>query len=137
MKSARVDKKYMELIQAFPLVPLRNKSEFDQAVKVMKKLAYRLNELGTGEANYLAVLGDLIAQYEKRLPRMTERMTPREALVFLMESNGLVQADIVEFVGHKSNLSAFLSGNRGLSKKAACRLAEHFKVSPALFILEK
>jgi HTH-type transcriptional regulator/antitoxin HigA len=124
----------MTLIREFPLVPLRAKSDLEQAVSVMKRLAYRRSSLSSGEADYLTVLGDLIAQYEKRLPRLAEEMTPQEALTFLMEANGLAQADLVEYVGHKSNLSAFLSGNRGLSKRAASRLAEYFKVSPALFL---
>ncbi len=134
MNTARVDKAYMELIREFPLVPIREKSEFEEAVKVMKGLAYRRASLSNCEADYLSVLGDLIAQYEKQLPRLTQEMTPQEALVYLMEQNELAQADLVEFVGHKSNLSAFLSGHRGLSKRAACRLAEYFKVSPALFL---
>lgn len=134
MNTARVDKAYMELIREFPLVPLREKSEFEEAVKVMKRLAYRRASLSTAEADYLSVLGDLIAQYEKQLPRLAAEMTSQEVLVYLMEENELAQADLVEFVGHKSNLSAFLSGRRGLSKRAACRLAEYFKVSPALFL---
>ena len=134
MNTARVDKAYMEMVREFPLVPLRDKSEFDEAIKVMKRLAYRRSGLSNGEADYLTVLGDLIAQYEKKLLRLAEEMTPREAVAFLMESNGLAQTDLVEYVGYKSNLSAFLSGHRGLSKRAACRLAEYFKVSPALFL---
>ena len=124
----------MTLVREFPLVPLRDNSEFGDAVKVMKRLAYRRSSLSTGESDYLAVLSDLIAQYERRLPRLAVEMTPREALAFLMEANGLAQTDLVEFVGYKSNLSAFLSGHRGLSKRAACRLAEYFKVSPGLFL---
>jgi len=134
MNTARVDKAYMELVRKFPLVPLRDKTEFDEGVQVMKRLAYRRSSLSSGESDYLTVLGDLIAQYEKQLPRLAEEMTPREALAFLMEANGLAQADLVEYVGYKSNLSAFLSGHRGLSKRAACRLAEYFKVSPGLFL---
>jgi HTH-type transcriptional regulator/antitoxin HigA len=134
MNTARVDKAYMELVREFPLVPLRERLDFEEAVKVMKRLAYRRSSLSSGEADYLTVLGDLIAQYEKRLPRIAEEMTPQEALAFLMEANGLLQADLVECVGYKSNLSAFLNGHRGLSKRAACRLAEHFKVSPGLFL---
>ena len=134
MNTARADKAYMALVKEFPLVPLRDKDEFEEAVKVMKRLAYRRNSLSSSEADYLTVLGDLIAQYEKRLPQLAEEMTPREALAFLMESNGLAQVDLVEYVGYKSNLSAFLSGHRGLSKRAACRLAEYFKASPALFL---
>lgn len=134
MNTARVDKGYMELVRKFPLIPLRTKTEFDEAIKVMKELAYRRSSLSKSEADYLTVLGDLIAQYEKKLPQSSVEMSPQEALAFLMESNGLAQADLVEFVGYKSNLSAFLSGHRGLSKRAACRLAEFFNVSPAIFL---
>ncbi len=134
MNTARVDKAYMELVKEFPLIPLRDKSQLAQAVQMMKQLAYRKNTLTGSESDYLAVLGDLIAKYEKRLPLLAEEMTPQEALAFLMETNGLAQADLVEYVGYKSNLSAFLNGHRSLSKRAACRLADYFKVSPALFL---
>ncbi len=125
MNTARVDKGYMELVRKFPLVPLRYKSEFDDAIKAMKQLAYRRSSLSSGEADYLTVLGDLIAQYEKRLPRLAAAMTPQEALAFLMESNGLAQTDLVEYVGHKSNLSAFLSGHLRAEQArsmSACRI---------------
>ncbi|HEY9679113.1 MAG TPA: hypothetical protein V6C76_13975 [Drouetiella sp.] len=134
MNTAKIDPTYLDLIVKFPLVPLRRKSEFDEAIKIMKELAYRRSTLTSGEADYLSVLGELIAQFERKLPKLAEDITPQEALVFLMESNNLAQADIVEFVGQKSNLSAFLNGHRGLSKRSACRLAEFFKVSPALFL---
>ena len=134
MNTARIDRRYMELVRRFPLVPIRSKSQFEAAIHVMKALAYRLENLSSGEADYLAVLGDLIAQYEKRLPELSDQMTPQEALAYLMEANGLAQSDLVEYVGHKSNLSAFLSGHRGLSKLAARRLAEFFSVSPVLFL---
>ncbi len=134
MTTAKVDKGYFELIKEFPLVPLRDKSHFDTSVKLMKRLAYRRSELSKGESDYLAVLADLIAQYERRLPPLADQLSPQEALAYLMEQNSLTQSDLVQFVGHKSNLSAFLNGHRGLSKQAACRIAEYFRVSPALFL---
>jgi len=134
MITKRADNAYLALIEEFPLVPLRDKSEFDEAVNAMKTVAGRINSLTSSESDYLTVLGDLITQYEKKLPRLAEETTPREALAYLMEVNGLAQTDLVEYVGHKSNLSAFLSGQRGLSKRAACRLAEYFSVSPTLFM---
>jgi HTH-type transcriptional regulator/antitoxin HigA len=134
MNTARADKAYMKLVELFPLVPLREESHFNEAVRVMKELAYRRASLSTGQADYLSVLGGLIAEYEKRIPGLADEMTPREALLYLMQVNGLAQADLVAYVGYKSNLSAFLSDHRGLSKRAAMRLADYFKVSPALFL---
>lgn len=134
MNTARADNQYMSLVKDFPLVPLRTENDFHEAVKVMKQLAKRIPSLSVGEADYLSVLGDLIKAYESRLPKLDDDMTPQEALRYLMEENQLSQADLVEFVGYKSNLSAFLNGHRGLSKRAATRLAEYFHVSPALFL---
>ncbi len=134
MNTGRVDKAYMQLVSDFPLVPLRDKSEFEEAVKLMKKLAYNRSTLTSGEADYLSVLGDLIARYESRVLQPSSKLEPQEALAYLLEINGLAQSDIVDCVGHKSNLSAFLGGHRSLSKRAAFRLAEYFKVSPALFL---
>jgi HTH-type transcriptional regulator/antitoxin HigA len=134
MSAEKIDKAYMALISYFPLVPLREKAQFEEAVKVMKELAYRMSDLSPAEADYLSVLGGLIAQYEESLPRLAPEMTPQEALVYLMEVNELGQSELVPFVGHKSNLSAFLNGHRGLSKRAASQLADYFKVSPALFL---
>ena len=135
MSAARLDDEYMQLIKLFPLVPIHGETQFAEAVKVMKGLAYHRKRLSQGESDYLIVLSNLIAQYEKQLPRLAPKMTPAEALAYLMEINGLTQTDLVPLTGHKSNLSAFLSGKRQLSKLAAVRLAEYFKVSPAVFLV--
>ena len=134
MNTARADDDYMKLVGSFPLIPLRHEKQFSEAIKVMKQLAGRMSLLTQGEADYLAVLGDLIKGYENKLPKLNETMSPQEALTYLMEVNGLAQADLVELVGYKSNLSAFLGGHRELSKRAATRLAEFFGVSPSLFL---
>jgi HTH-type transcriptional regulator/antitoxin HigA len=135
MSTVRADKQYMTLVKRFPLVPLRDELEFEQAVKLMRELAYQRSTLSSGQADYLTVLGGLIAEYEKQLPRLVAtNMRPEEALRYLMNVNGLAQADLIDCVGYKSNLSSFLSGKRGLSKRAAIRLANYFKVSPALFL---
>ncbi|MBC7997451.1 MAG: hypothetical protein IAF58_05895 [Leptolyngbya sp.] len=68
MTSTKIDKAYLELINQFPLIPLREGSHFEDAIRVMKKLAYRIDDLSQGEADYLSVLSDLILKYEKRLP---------------------------------------------------------------------
>lgn len=134
MSAARIDNEFLTLVMEFPLTPLRTKHEFAEAVMIMKRLAKRLSSLSVGESNYLSELGDLIRSYELKLPALDKELSPQEALKFLMEENNLSQNALVEFVGYKSNLSAFLNGHRGLSKRAAARLAEYFHVSPALFL---
>ncbi len=55
----------------------------------------------SGEVDYLAVLEVLVAQYDQRLPRLGDEMTPREALAYLIETNRLAQSDLVECVGYR------------------------------------
>ena len=54
------------------------------------------------------MLDSLIIQYENQHVESGE-VTPVEALKYLMKEGGLKQADLVPIIGHKSNLSAFLS----------------------------
>lgn len=129
------DDMYLTLVRQFPLIRIRDKHHYMKAVESMKCLV-RQKELQSGEEEYLAVLGDLIARYEEEnLKALAPTITPREALQYLMDENGLTRGDILEVIGgYKSNLSAFLSGKRGLSKDAAIKLARRFKVSPELFL---
>lgn len=136
MNTVKKDDRYMQLVIEFPLVPIRTDEQLKEATQKMKELAYRRSALSSGELDYLSVLGNLIAEYEKKLPRLSSEMGPRETLAFLMQENNLKQADLVELVGYKSNLSAFINGHRGLSKRAAIRLAEFFKVNPSIFLAE-
>ncbi len=134
MNTLRADNSYMRLVGQFPLVPIRNKSHLNAAIKVMKELSYKSKSLSQSEVDYLSVLGDLIAQYEKKHLAPSGKVTPIEALQYLMGVSGLKQSDLVPVVGHKSNLSAFLHNKRRLSKNNAMRLSQYFKVSPALFL---
>jgi len=134
MNTTRVDAGYLQLVKRFPLIPIRDKKHFDAAIKIMKELSYKNESLSRPEADYLSVLSDLIFQYEKKHVEPPGEVTPVDALKYLMEVGGLKPSDLTPIVGHKSNLSAFLHGRRALSKGNALRLAEYFKVSPALFL---
>ncbi len=133
MKAVSATREYMNLAQRFPLVPIANKQHLQAAIALIKQLASR-EDLSKEEHGYFLVLSDLIESYEKKSGRLGPKTTPAEALQYLMEENGLTQADLVPIVGHKSHLSAFLHGKRGLSKTNAIKLAQRFKVSPMLFL---
>ena len=129
-----VYKKYMGLINKFALMPIRTKSQLKQAASIIDELSDRLNSLSTDERAYFDVLCELVKSYESKHCQPTIKMTAAEALKYLMEANNLTLTDLAPIVRHKSHLSAFLSGSRGLSKANALKLAEMFKVSPKLFL---
>jgi HTH-type transcriptional regulator / antitoxin HigA len=53
---------------------------------------------------------------------------------FLMEANDLRQVDLVPVLGRKSLVSEVLSGKRPLTLTHTKKLADYFRVSPAVFI---
>ena len=61
--------------------------------------------------------------------------TPQQMLAFLMEQQAISQYQLAkEGLLSQGTLSQILSGERGISKALAKKLAERFKVSPALFL---
>jgi HTH-type transcriptional regulator/antitoxin HigA len=54
---------YLALIRTFPLHPLRSEGELDEAMEVVDALVGK-EMLTAAEADYLAVLSDLVEQYE-------------------------------------------------------------------------
>jgi len=131
-----ISEDYMHLIRRCALMPIHSRSQLKQAVAMVDELSDRLKDLSSAERAYFDVLCDLVKDYETKRHWKTEQLKPADALKYLMDANGLTLKDLVPIVRHKSHLSAFLNGKRGLSKANALRLAERFKVSPVLFLQE-
>lgn len=55
-------------------------------------------------------------------------------LAYLMEAHQLKQSDLEYEIGSQSVVSDILSGKRSLNVRQIKRLAERFKLSPAVFI---
>ena len=62
--TARQLNRYLELIDQFPLRPLRSERELNRATEMIHSLVDRMDSLDTGEQDYLDVLGDLVEKYE-------------------------------------------------------------------------
>ena len=54
---------YLTLIRTCPLRPLRSEADLDEAMALLDALVVQ-DTLSTAEADYLAVLSDLVEQYE-------------------------------------------------------------------------
>ena len=82
----------------------------------------------------MKLLATLIEDYErKRWSRKRQKFAPREILAFLMQENGLKQADLAD-IAPQSNISAILAGKRPIGNAMAIKLAKRFHVSPELFL---
>jgi HTH-type transcriptional regulator / antitoxin HigA len=130
---APAGKLYLKLVLSFPLRPLRSDADLDRAVAMVDALTDRM-ELAPEEADYLEVLGRLIEDYEAEHDPLPA-MSPVEALRYLLEENGLTQAELCAQTSLPvATISEVLNGKRGISPRVRQALAKRFKVSPALFV---
>lgn len=123
---------YLRLVSAFPLRPLRDDEDLDEAIGVLNSLIGRA-DLTQAERDYKEVLGDIIEAYETEHVVIPE-VRGVELLRFLMEENGLTQASLAPIFGGKSNISEVLSGKRELSKTQIRGLSQRFGLPADVFM---
>ena len=125
--------RYLELVRAFPLRPLRSDDDLRRAVAMIDALTDR-ERLDTDEEDYLQVLATLVESYEEEhhpLPPVSDAAMLRH----LIESRDVTQAQVSAATGiAESTLSSILAGRRGISKNHIAALARYFQVSPAVFL---
>ncbi len=137
-RATRVDKddKYIELVHAFPLRPIRSDADLDRAIAMIDSLIAREN-LDSGEQDYLDVLSDLVHKYEAEHDPIAP-VSDADMVRFLLDSNDMTQADLAarsEIA--ESTISEVLAGKRKLSRRHIAAISKVFRVSPSLFFHEK
>jgi HTH-type transcriptional regulator / antitoxin HigA len=129
---------YLKLVRRFPLRPIRNRVEYDLAVEILGKLIGRADAgLTPGEGDYTDVLSRLVGEYDQQHFTIlgNTKLSPLQALKCLMEEHAMKSADLGRLLGSgQGQASLILNGKRELSKANIRTLAEHFKVSAALFL---
>lgn len=136
-KSRPASDDYFKLVRAFPLRPIRDAGEYEQAGKVLNRLLGRPGgELTSGERDYLDALILLAADYDRRHSHFVPSgRNGVDALRYLVEQAGLGPTALGKILGTTHAMaSLMLHGKRGISSQAARALAEYFKVDAGLFI---
>ena len=123
---------YVALVRAFPLVSIRDDGHLDEAVAVIHCLLDRTERTPAEEA-YLGALTDLVETYEDAHVHIPAT-SGIDALHYLMEENGLTQADLVPQFGTRSIVSEVLAGKRPLALSHIRRLAERFGLPAEVFM---
>ena len=130
----KVSDGYLRMIGGFPLRPIRNDAECEQATKILDKYFIR-EDLDRGTQDYVIVLAGLVADYEdKHYPIDTSQVTPIDLLKHLMEANHMTTADLGQLLGNSGLASMILHGKRAISKANAKVLGKRFGLSPGVFI---
>jgi antitoxin component HigA of HigAB toxin-antitoxin module len=132
---AKVADTYMELVREFPLRRLRSAAEYSKAKKLVLRLSTQ--DANRGAADYLDVLVDLIADYEKRAKLLNESATVSvaELVRHRIEERRMSVSALARLVGvPQSNLSEMLSGKRDWSKAAIRGLSAQFNIRVERFL---
>lgn len=127
------EEEYVAQVRAFPLLSIRDDQHLAEALSVIDGLLGK-PERSAAEEAYLGALTDLVETYEDAHVEIPPT-SGRDALRYLMEENGLSQADLVPLFGSPSIVSEVLTGKRQLALSHIRRLAAYFGV-PADFFIE-
>lgn len=120
------------LAEAMPEV-IETVAQNRRMIKIFKKLMDKGESRTPEERKLQKLLGHLIHTFEQKHYKM-EKVTPREALIAMIEMNHLKQADIVHIFGSRGVTSEVISGKREISKANAKKLAKFFHTSTDLFL---
>ena len=127
--------RYLQLVQRFPLRPLRTDADLDAAVNVVDELLDR-DKLTAAEQDYLDVLSDLVEAYENEAVPM-KAVGDADMLRFLIEQRGVTQAELAKQSRIvESTISEVLAGKRKLNRAQIGKLARFFYVAPGVFAFD-
>jgi len=128
---------YMVLMGEFALRPIRNNREYEQAARIVHRLALREGKLDDGEEAYLEVLEALVERYDAEHHPMNDgNVSPTRVLRMLVEQAGMSVTELGKLLGSKGAASELLSGKRKEPSKAQiARLCARFKVDAGVFLL--
>jgi HTH-type transcriptional regulator/antitoxin HigA len=126
--------RYFDLVQKFPLRPIRSDEELTRAIAVINSLITRA--LDDGEQDYLDVLSDIVEKYEAAEHPMPP-VSDAEMLRHLIDARGITQSKLAADTGIlDSTISEVLNGKRQLTRKQVHAMAKYFGVRPGVFSLD-
>ena len=124
--------RYLELVQAFPLRPIRTEDELDEATRAIDALIDR-DKLSAAEQDYLDVLTDLVEAYES-VHYPDEPVSDADMLRYFLDLKEVSQVEAAKGAGiAASTISEVLAGKRTLNRKQIGKLAKYFNVGPGAF----
>jgi len=112
---------------------IKNEEDYDMALSRIEQLMDA--KPGTAEMDELELLTALVEMYEERHFPISPP-EPIDAIKFRMEQLGLVQKDMVPFIGTKSKVSEVLNGKRSLTLAMMRSLNKGLGISAEVLLKE-
>ena len=128
---ARIPLDYMALVAMFPPRPIHDSVDYSNTLEIVMAMAG--HQLTRDQNDYLAILSEMILQYDREHDQPRKRGTPLERLQYLVKEAGLSASDLGRLLGSRGMGSLFLTGKRNLSKANIRKLADHFKIRADYF----
>lgn len=133
---SKISTEYQQLIERFPLRPLKTEDDLDKALVISLELRKKGDALSEDANDYLSMLTDAIQKYEDERHRVnTDDVKPHHILQDLMDEHGLGQSDLRIILGLSAGrVSELVNGKRDFTKEQLTLLAMRFNVSPSAFL---
>ncbi len=125
---------YFNLVRAFPLRRITAASDHARALVIFRQLG---DGTDRGTRDYVEVLVDLIADYEKRAGFTfdTSGVTAADLVRHKIDERGMTVSALAKQAGiAQSNLSEMLNGTRGWSKTAIRSLSKLLNIRAERFL---
>lgn len=112
-----------------------NPIEYDVLENILDEI---IDEIRENEDHPLAlvaqIIGDNLEDFDdKNHPAIGHAVTDIELIRHLMHENNLNQGDMTDVFGNQGNVSKFLNGERGLSKRQISKIVARFQISADFF----
>ena len=120
------------LVKTLPRV-IESEKEYGRTLSATESLMNKGEERSPEEDLLLKLMVSLIEAYEQKHYSLPDA-GPREALIYLMEKQGLRQADLLPIFKSRGYISDVIRGKRAISKMHARGLAEFFHLPADVFI---
>ena len=126
---------YMDLIAEFPLRRIKTAAEHKKARQIILRLSRQ--KADRGASDYLDVLVDLVADFERRseFGFDSSRLSASDLVRHRIEERGISISSLASHIGvPQPNLSEMLSGKRDWSKTAIRGLSAHLNIRAERFL---
>ncbi len=114
---------------------IKTDADYEKALAMVEQLIDVDPAPGTDEGDQLELLALLIKHYEDEHYPM-EAPDPIDAIRFRMEQQGLMQKDLIPFIGSKSRVSEVLSKKRPLTLKMIRALNNALEIPAEILLRE-
>ena len=117
--------------------PIRDKVEYQSALAAMEPLWGHEKAMNRDQADWFALVGDLVAQYEDSTAKPAPALPLAKRLAGLLEAHNMAAADLARLLGLDASMgSKFINGSRQLTAAHVRALSEHFALPADYFLAE-